>query len=86
MKKGHSIALMNPNLSVGFASLYLLLYCISLQDEHLLGLAWLLMAGFPFVLVWVVFSILKDKQYSGGSLDGEEFGYQDRKKEELKRF
>ena len=41
----------------------------------------------PFLLVWMVVSILKSKDYKANELaDDEEWGYADKKKEELSTF
>ncbi len=78
--------LKNPGVAVISGSVYLFLYCTALQFESLLGLAWLLFAGLPLMLVWVVYAILKHGQYKGPALDQEEFGYQDRDKDTLGIF
>ena len=78
--------LQNDKLSVIFASCYLFVYCILLQSDATTGYAIAMVLFFPPVLVWMLFSILKQRPYKGRQLDEEEFGYQDRDKNSLGVF
>ena len=41
----------------------------------------------PFLVIWMVISVLRSKRFTGKDLeDGEEWGYADKKKEELGMF
>jgi hypothetical protein len=74
------------SFSVLFASIYLLIYFIFCQLNGTAGIAIMMFFLSPFVIIWMVFSVLKYGKYNGKELDAEEFGYQDRKKEELGVF
>ena len=67
-------------------SFYLLVYIIMLQFEESLGFAMLMMACSPFMLAGLVLSSLRQGEYDGRELDGDEYGYHDRKNEELGIF
>ena len=75
-----------PALAVTFGSVYILLYCICLQYEKRLNIAFLLFSLFPVIIIWVTLTIIKFSQYKGRELNGEEWGYQDKQKEDLGRF
>lgn len=63
-------------LTIIVASLYLLAYQI-LPFANVKPIIIAIMFGFaPFVVVWLVISILKKGEYNGDELSGE-FGYED---------
>lgn len=70
-------------VSVIVVTAYLVLYCILLQFEATLGFAVWMFALSPVALIWMVLRILKHGTYNGPALGEEEFGYQDKDKEEL---
>jgi hypothetical protein len=74
------------SFSVLFASFYLLLYFILCQVNRSAGIAILMFSLSPFVIIWMVYSVLKYGKYNGKPLDAEEFGYKDKNKEELGVF
>jgi hypothetical protein len=73
--------LKNPRFAVVSGSVYLLIYCICLSSESFYPLAWFLFSFYPFLLLWVIYTILRPGNYQAGELDGEEFGYGDRQKD-----
>jgi hypothetical protein len=78
--------LKKPKFSVIAGSIYLAAYCVCLSSESLYSIAWLLFFFYPFLLVWVIFTILRPGDYQVPGLDGEEFGYGDRQKNQLGVF
>ncbi len=69
------------------ASCYLLLYCILLQSSVPSLFNAILFFFSPFVLVWLVLTVLKDQSKKIKDLQGEEeWGYQDRSRNELGMF
>ena len=41
---------------------------------------------FPIIIIWVTLTIIKFSSYEGRELNDEEWGYQDKEKEDLGRF
>lgn len=72
--------------AIVMVSLYLVCYCILLQFEQTRNLAYVMLGCAPFVLVWMVYTVLKKGKYSGPELGKNEFGYSDKKNEDLGRF
>ncbi|MFN8346889.1 MAG: hypothetical protein U0X91_17945 [Spirosomataceae bacterium] len=72
--------------SAAFVTAYLVIYCELLQFESTKGIAILMFLLSPFLVVWMVYTVLKHGRYDGKELGDEEFGYQDMDTEELKRF
>lgn len=68
------------------ATIYLFAYCLLLQFDATRNVGFLLLLGTPIVLVWMTYCILKYGSHCGPDLDDEEFGYQDKSKEELGVF
>lgn len=59
--------------------MYLLVYCILLQIEHTQWIAVYMFIVSPFLVVWMVYTVLKYGVYTGRELaEDEEYGYQDR--------
>jgi hypothetical protein len=84
---------MKPNQPIGkdilaviTGSLYLLLYCVLLQFENTLAFAFLMFAFSPFLLLWMVYTVLKRGKYLGPELGNEEYGYQDKEKNDTRTF
>jgi hypothetical protein len=67
------------NFAVISVSIYLLIYTIF---AHSPAMAWLTPTMFvlsPFLVIWMVYTVLKKGEYNGPELASEqEFGYQDR--------
>lgn len=67
-------------------SLYLVCYCAFLQFEVTRKIAYIMLGCAPVLLVWMVYTVLKKGKYEGPELGNNEFGYADKKNEELGRF
>jgi hypothetical protein len=78
--------LKNPGTSVMTGSIYVIVYCICLSSESLYPIAWLLFVLYPFLLAWVIFTILRPGKYQVTELNDDEFGYGDRQKNQLGVF
>jgi len=76
----------SPGFSVLVGSFYLVMYGFCLSMESLYFLAWLLFSLYPFLLLWMIDSILKPGDYEVRELEGEEFGYGDRQRDQLSIF
>lgn len=73
-------------IAVITGTLYLLCYCILLHFEKTKPIALVMLGIAPFILVWMVYTVLKRGKYNGPDLGDEEFGYQDKNKEDLGIF
>ncbi|HEX6915787.1 MAG TPA: hypothetical protein VF145_11130 [Chitinophagaceae bacterium] len=77
----------NHRFAVILVTLYLVIYTIL----HQIGASAVLLGGMfalsPFLVVWMAYTILRHAPYNGGELaEGEEWGYQDKKKKENGEF
>jgi hypothetical protein len=71
------------SLAVLSSSLYLLFFLVVLQTGYY-HLTWILFLLSPFVLLYLVYSVLRYGVYSGKELDKDaEWGYEDVDREEL---
>lgn len=66
------------NLSVAIASLYALVYVILIQFEATFKIGFIMLMFAPFVLVGMVYAVLKYGRYDGRELGDDEYGYQDK--------
>lgn len=70
-----------PNFAIAFTSLYLLVFALFVAP----GNSSPLLSGFifalsPFLVIWMVVSVLKDRSVQAPELEGDEqWGYQDRR-------
>ncbi len=67
----------NPAFAVITGSVYLVFYCVCLNVETLQEAVWYLFAFYPFLLIWVVYTILRYGRYTGPELKEHEYGYED---------
>jgi hypothetical protein len=68
-----------------FVSLYLLVYTVLFHAGASLQLLGCMFLVSPFLVVWMVYSVLKYGTYSGSELaSDEEWGYQDKDSDELR--
>jgi len=73
-----------PSFVVAFVTGVLLLYCILIGFNLLLPIVNVVFASSPFLLLWMCYSIIRHGIYHGKELrENEEWGYQDKDKEEL---
>lgn len=71
--------LKNSTFSVIAVTAYLILYCVLLQIEYTQWIAFRMFLISPFLVIWMVYTVLKYGLYTGRELaDNEEYGYQDR--------
>lgn len=79
--------LRNPVFAAGAATAYLIIYVATLQFEQYFNLAEYLFYLSPIPLLWLVITVLRDKKFVSRELgEGEEFGYGDKEKTDLKTF
>lgn len=79
--------LRNPAFSIALTSIYLLVFVVLLDLELSVRLIMLFLSLAPFLLLWMVWTVLKDGRYSGEPLGRDcEWGYQDRRNEDLGTF
>lgn len=78
--------LRNDIFSVVFVTVFLVAYCILLQFSATFILAEMILVFSPLMICWMVFTVLKYGKYEGPELGDDEFGYLDKKKEELGVF
>ena len=74
-------------IPVIIGSAVLLLYCLMMLSDNESGLTSLIFSLFPFLLLWIVYSILRYGKFEGKELnENDEWGYTDRDKNELGVF
>lgn len=79
--------LRNSTFAVVTVSLLLLFYVVLLRTGWLAPLAGLVYALSPLFMLWLVYTVIRYGKYSGKELqENEEWGYQDRNKDELGIF
>jgi hypothetical protein len=73
--------------AIALATTYLIVYTLLFETGASLLLLSTLFALSPVVLVWMVYSILRFAPYTGRTLQAnEEYGYADKRTEDLKTF
>jgi hypothetical protein len=74
-------------LPVYLASIVLGLYCLAVLFNVSIEITASLFFIFPFFMVWMVVSVLRSRTHNTQELaEGEEWGYADKKKEDLGTF
>ena len=74
----------NPSTVVGIVTGVLLLYCVLIGFDLSISLVNFIFAISPFLLLWMTYTIIRHGIYNGKELqEAEEWGYQDKDKEEL---
>jgi hypothetical protein len=69
----------NYKFSTAFVTLYLIVYTLLLQYEVSTRVALLMFSMSPFLVLWMVYTILKHAPFTGRELkENEEWGYQDK--------
>jgi hypothetical protein len=77
----------NPAFATLVSTGYLLVYLILLFNEATLGWALLLLSASPFVLFWLVYTVIRYGKFPGKEFTEEqEWGYQDRNSREMGIF
>ena len=72
-----------PIFAVITVSAVLILYCVLLNTNAPQLLPYLIFSISPFLLLWVTYTVLRFGIYEGKELNEEEWGYQDKGKDEL---
>jgi hypothetical protein len=68
----------NYKLATVFVTLYLIIYTILLRLDISLNISLFMFSLSPFLVLWMVYTILKYAPYKGRELkENEEWGYQD---------
>jgi hypothetical protein len=73
-----------PSFPVAVVSIILLIYCVLINFNVSLSLVYFIFSISPFLLIWVAYTIIRYGKYEGKELgENEEWGYQDKNKEDL---
>lgn len=79
--------LRNATVAATIVSIYLLLYIILLHSEASLQLMSVLFFFSPVMVIYMVYTVLRYGKYEGKELSSdEEWGYQDKMKDDLGTF
>ncbi len=74
----------NHKFSTVFVTAYLVVYTILFQLNASFDVLAIMFLLSPFLVIWMVYTILKYGKYEGRELEeNEEWGYQDKKREQL---
>ena len=73
-------------LSVWLTTIYLVVYCVFLQFQNTEIIGRMMFLFSPILVCWMIYTLLKQGKYNGPELGDEEFGYQDKAKNELGVF
>jgi hypothetical protein len=75
------------NVAVFTVTGLFLLYCLLLFTNSYIELAYAIFFTSPFLVAWMVYAVIYNGKYTGKELnDDEEWGYADKRKDELKLF
>lgn len=72
-----------PAFAVISVSIILILYCVTLNTDGLLPISYFIFSISPLLLIWLAYTILRFGRYEGKELGKEEWGYQDKNKDDL---
>jgi hypothetical protein len=73
--------------SVFIVSTFLVVYVILMSVNPSALIGWIMFLASPFLLIWMVISILRSKTFTGKDFEEEEeWGYADKRKEDLGMF
>lgn len=76
-----------PAFAVAVTTIVMIVYNILPQFTDSFTLAGIIFIASPFLIVWMVYTVLKHGKYNGKELDDkEEWGYQDKQRDELGMF
>jgi Mn2+/Fe2+ NRAMP family transporter len=75
---------MKMNVFIIAVSLYIILFLVTWNPASLIPLSFILFMLFPFILVGMIYFVLKEKGFSYPELgEKDEWGYLDKKKSEM---
>ncbi len=64
-----------------------LVYCVLVFTQSAIGLSYTIFVASPFLMGWMAYSIIRKGKYAGKELEeDEEWGYADKRKDELGLF
>jgi hypothetical protein len=72
-----------PIFAVITISVILIVYCVLLNTNAPLSLSYFIFSISPVLFLWLIYTVLRFGTYAGKDLDEEEWGYQDKNKDEL---
>jgi hypothetical protein len=72
--------------AVILVTVYLFIYITLLQFESTQQYGLFMLPLSPFLIGWMVYTVLKHGKFDGPELGNDEFGYQDKRKEDLGVF
>jgi hypothetical protein len=73
--------------SVFIVSAFLVVYVLLISTNTTASIGWMIFIASPFLLIWMVISVLRSKEFTGKDLEeDEEWGYADKRKEDLGMF
>jgi len=76
-----------PSFAVAVVSAILIIYCALINFEISFPFIYFIFGVSPFLLIWVAYTIIRYGKYDGKELaEDEEWGYQDKDKDELGVF
>jgi hypothetical protein len=76
----------NANFSTVAGSFYLAVYCVLLLFQNTREYALVMFLFSPPLIGWIVYTVLKYGKFKGNDLADDEFGYQDKSKDDLGVF
>jgi hypothetical protein len=68
----------NYKISIAIVTTYLFMFAALSRTNVDIGVMLTLFSFSPFLLIWMVYSILKYGKHSGKTLDNREWGYEDK--------
>lgn len=77
----------NSVFAISVVSVYLLIYVVLFQTGMPFKVLLLMYLFSPFLVMWMVITVLRDDRHDDGELaEGHEWGYRDKKREDLGTF
>ena len=73
-------------VAIYFVTIYLIVYIILMHFETTVEYAIVMSLFSPLLICWMVYSVLRHGKYNGPELGDDEFGYQDKTKDDLGVF
>ncbi len=70
--------LRNAGFAIAFVTLYLLVYTLLIQFPAGFTAGLIMLMISPFLVCWLVYTVLKYGIYTGPELGNKEFGYEDK--------
>ncbi|HEY1025521.1 MAG TPA: hypothetical protein VGE26_10175, partial [Sphingobacteriaceae bacterium] len=75
------------SFSIAFVSIYLLIYLVLFNLDVPVYILFGMYLFSPFLVIWMVYTVIRYGIYTGrGLMDDEEWGYEDKKREDIGTF